>query len=153
MVFNGQLIHHFLLRKDKQLQFDMDVLGRVDDEEVFKNFDCSTFFDTRLINNLKTILQGKKEAYELKKARSLKAVGYYNIKAYVLAFQVWAYETLSTASEHLATNMQSPNNLKEMNGIRKIRRRERLDRGRDRLRHQEAGRRDSKLDARIMCNQ
>ncbi|KAA0039663.1 uncharacterized protein E5676_scaffold767G00420 [Cucumis melo var. makuwa] len=30
-------------------------------------------------------------------------MAYYNIKGYVLAFQVWAYEILSTASEHLAT--------------------------------------------------
>ncbi|KAA0038138.1 Ulp1-like peptidase [Cucumis melo var. makuwa] len=135
MVFNGQLIHHFLLRqipedgnadeicfsvlgknvalavfietvmvgKDKKTQFDMDILGRVDDEEAFKSFDWSTFFYTRLLNSLKTSLQGKKEAYELKKTRSSKAVPYYNIKGYVLAFQVWAYEVLSTANEHLAT--------------------------------------------------
>ena len=66
----------------------MDILGRVDDEEVFKNFDWSTFFYTRLLNSLKTVLQGKKEAYELKRARTTKAVAYYNIKDYVLAFQV-----------------------------------------------------------------
>ncbi|TYK28845.1 Ulp1-like peptidase [Cucumis melo var. makuwa] len=81
----------------------MDILGRVDDEEAFKSFDWSTFFYTRLLNSLKTSLQGKKEAYELKKTRSSKAVSYYNIKGYVLAFQVWAYEVLSTANEHLAT--------------------------------------------------
>ncbi|KAA0042072.1 Ulp1-like peptidase [Cucumis melo var. makuwa] len=135
MVFNGQLIHHFLLRqipedgnadgicfsvlgknvalavfietmmvgKDKKTQFDMDILGRVDDEEAFKSFDWSTFFYTRLLNSLNTSLQGKKEAYELKKTQSSKAVSYYNIKGYVLAFQVWAYEVLSTANEHLAT--------------------------------------------------
>ncbi|KAA0062480.1 MuDRA-like transposase [Cucumis melo var. makuwa] len=147
MVFNGQLIHHFLLRqipedgnadgicfsvlgknnfeftndddavkialavfietvmvgKDKKTQFDMDILGRVDDEEAFKSFDWSTFFYTRLLNSLKTSLQGKKEAYELKKTTSSKAVSYYNIKGYVLAFQVWAYEVLSTANEQLAT--------------------------------------------------
>ncbi|KAA0054420.1 MuDRA-like transposase [Cucumis melo var. makuwa] len=147
MVFNGQLIHHFLLRqipedgnadgicfsvlgknnfeftndddavkvalavfietvmlgKDKKTQFDMDILGRVDDEEAFKSFDWSTFFYTRLLNSLKTSLQGKKEANELKKTRSSKAVSYYNIKGYMLAFQVWAYEVLSTANEHLAT--------------------------------------------------
>ena len=66
----------------------MDILGRVDDEEAFKSFDWSTFFYTRLLNSLKTSLQGKKEAYELKKTRSSKAVSYYNIKGYVLAFQV-----------------------------------------------------------------
>ena len=65
----------------------MDVLGRVDDEEIFKNFDWSTFFYTRLLNNLKTILQRKKEAYELKKARSSKAVAYYNVKATYLLFR------------------------------------------------------------------
>ncbi|KAL0548558.1 hypothetical protein IC582_013012 [Cucumis melo] len=81
----------------------MDILGRVDDEEAFKSFDWSTFFYTRLLNSLKTSLQGKKEAYELKKTTSSKAVAYYNIKSYVLTFQVWAYEVLSTASEHLAT--------------------------------------------------
>ncbi|KAA0033805.1 Ulp1-like peptidase [Cucumis melo var. makuwa] len=81
----------------------MDILGKVDDEEVFKNFDWSTFFYTHFINSLKTILQVKKEAYELKRAKSSKVVAYYNIKGYILAFQVWAYEILSTASEHLAT--------------------------------------------------
>ncbi|TYK26851.1 Ulp1-like peptidase [Cucumis melo var. makuwa] len=123
MVFNGQLIYHFLLRqipeesnvalavfietmmvgKDKKAQFDMDILGRVDDEEIFKSFDWSTFFYTRLLNNLKTSLQGKKEAYELKKTKSSKVVTYYNIKPYVLAFQMSAYEVLSSASEHLTT--------------------------------------------------
>ncbi|TYK14857.1 Ulp1-like peptidase [Cucumis melo var. makuwa] len=98
MVFNGQLIHHFLLRqipedetvmvgKDKETHFDMDILGRVDDEEAFKSFDWSTFFYTRLLNSLKTSLQGKKEAYELKKTTNFKAVAYYNIKGYVLAFR------------------------------------------------------------------
>ncbi|KAA0047664.1 Ulp1-like peptidase [Cucumis melo var. makuwa] len=77
--------------------------GRVDDEEVFKNFNWSTFFYIHLLNSLKTSLQGKKEAYKLKKTKSSKAVTYYNIKGYVHAFQVWTYEALSTASEHLAT--------------------------------------------------
>ncbi|KAA0067520.1 Ulp1-like peptidase [Cucumis melo var. makuwa] len=81
----------------------MDILERVDDEEVFKNFDWSTFFYTRLLNSLKTSLQGKKDAYEFKKTKSSKAVAYYNIKGYVLAFLVCAYEVLSTASEHLTT--------------------------------------------------
>ncbi|KAA0065944.1 MuDRA-like transposase [Cucumis melo var. makuwa] len=96
-------IETVMVRKDKKTQFDMDILGRVDDEEAFKRFDWSTFFYTRLLNSLKTSLQGKKEAYELKKTRSSKAVSYYNIKGYVLAFQVWSYEVLSTANEHLAT--------------------------------------------------
>ncbi|TYK25901.1 Ulp1-like peptidase [Cucumis melo var. makuwa] len=91
-----------MVGKDKKTQFDMDILGRVDDE-AFKSFDWSTFFYTRLLNSLKTSLQGKKEAYELKKTTSSNAVSYYNIKGYVLAFQVWAYEVLSTANEHLAT--------------------------------------------------
>ncbi|KAA0045590.1 Ulp1-like peptidase [Cucumis melo var. makuwa] len=81
----------------------MDILGIVDDEEVFKSFDWSTFFYTCLLNSLKTSLQGKKEAYELKKTKSSKAVAYYNIEGYVLAFQVWAYEVPSIASEQLAT--------------------------------------------------
>ncbi|TYK14843.1 Ulp1-like peptidase [Cucumis melo var. makuwa] len=80
------------------MQFDMNVLGRVDDEEVFKYFDWSTFYYICLLNSLKIILQKEKEAYELKKARNSKAVAYYNIKGYV-----WAYETLSIASEHLVT--------------------------------------------------
>ncbi|KAL0545993.1 hypothetical protein IC582_015897 [Cucumis melo] len=92
-----------MVGKDKKTQSDMDILGRVDDEEAFKSFDWSTFFYTRLLNSLKTSLQEKKEAYELKKTRSSKAVSYYNIKGYVLAFQVWAYEVISTANEHLAT--------------------------------------------------
>ncbi|KAA0059846.1 Ulp1-like peptidase [Cucumis melo var. makuwa] len=73
-----------MVGKDKETQFDMDILERVDDEEVFKNFDWSTFFYTRLLNSLKTILHGKTEAYELKKARSSKAVAYYNIIGYVV---------------------------------------------------------------------
>ncbi|KAA0063356.1 Ulp1-like peptidase [Cucumis melo var. makuwa] len=81
----------------------MDILGKVDDEKVFKNFDWSTFFYTRLLNSLKTILQGKNEAYELKRAKSSKVVAYYNIKGYILAFHVWTYRILSTTSEHLAT--------------------------------------------------
>ncbi|KAA0054726.1 Ulp1-like peptidase [Cucumis melo var. makuwa] len=92
-----------MVGKDKKTQFDKDILGKVDDEEVFKNFNWSTFFYTRLLNSLKTILHGKKEAYELKRAKSSKTVAYYNIKGYVLAFQVWAYEILSTASEYPAT--------------------------------------------------
>ncbi|KAL0537374.1 hypothetical protein IC582_026352 [Cucumis melo] len=96
-------IETVMVGKDKKTQFDMDILGRVDDEEAFKSFDWSTFFYTRLLNSLKTSLQGKKEANELKKTRSSKAVSYYNLKGYVLAFQVWAYKVLSTANEHLAT--------------------------------------------------
>ncbi|KAA0060268.1 Ulp1-like peptidase [Cucumis melo var. makuwa] len=69
-----------MVGKDKKTQFDMDILGRFKDKS-----------------------PRKKEAYELKKTRSSKAVSYYNIKGYVLAFQVWAYEVLSTANEHLAT--------------------------------------------------
>ncbi|KAL0549750.1 hypothetical protein IC582_014238 [Cucumis melo] len=96
-------IETVMVGKDKKTQFDMDILGRVDDEEALKSFDWSNFFYTRLLNSLKTSLQGKKEAYELKKTTSSKVVSYYNIKGYVLAFQVWAYEVLSTANEHLAT--------------------------------------------------
>ncbi|KAL0544220.1 hypothetical protein IC582_019333 [Cucumis melo] len=48
-----------MVRKDKKTQFDMDIFGRVDDE-VFKIFDWSIFFYTRLLNSLKTILYGKK---------------------------------------------------------------------------------------------
>ncbi|KAL0552235.1 hypothetical protein IC582_011341 [Cucumis melo] len=96
-------IETVMVGKDKKIQFDMDILRRVDDEEAFKSFGWSTFFYTRLLNSSKTSLQGKKEAYELKKTTSSKAVSYYNIKGYVLAFQVWAYEVLSTANEHLAT--------------------------------------------------
>ncbi|KAL4028522.1 hypothetical protein IC575_011719 [Cucumis melo] len=91
-------IETMMVGKDKKTQFDMDNLGRVDDEEAFKSFNWSTFFYTRLLNSLKTSLQGKKEAYELKKTTSSKAVAYYNIKGYV-----WAYEVLSTASQPLAT--------------------------------------------------
>ncbi|KAA0060059.1 MuDRA-like transposase [Cucumis melo var. makuwa] len=77
-------IETVMVGKDKKTQFDMDILERVDDEEVFKSFDWSTFFYTRLLNSLKTSLQRKKEAYELKKTKSSKAVVYYNIKDYVL---------------------------------------------------------------------
>ncbi|KAA0048135.1 hypothetical protein IC582_001145 [Cucumis melo] len=54
-------IETVMVGKDKQTQFDMDILGRVDDEEAFKSFDWSTFFYTRLLNSLKTSLQGKKK--------------------------------------------------------------------------------------------
>ncbi|KAA0045254.1 Ulp1-like peptidase [Cucumis melo var. makuwa] len=64
----------------------MDVLGRVHDEEAFKNFDWSTFDYTHSLNNLKTFLQWKKEAYELKRARSSKAVTYYKSMATFLLF-------------------------------------------------------------------
>ncbi|KAA0041848.1 Ulp1-like peptidase [Cucumis melo var. makuwa] len=80
-------IETVMVGKDKKIQFDMNILERVDDEEAFKSFDWSTFFYTRLLNSLKTSLQGKKEAYELKKTTSSKAVAYYNIKGHVLAFQ------------------------------------------------------------------
>ncbi|KAA0047476.1 Ulp1-like peptidase [Cucumis melo var. makuwa] len=80
----------------------MDILGKVDDEEVFKNFDWSTFFYTRLFNSLKTILQGKKEAYELKRAKSSKAVAYYNIKGYVLAFQTVVQAKLKLSTQEKA---------------------------------------------------
>ena len=53
----------------------MDVLGRIDDDEVFKNFDWSTFFYTHLFNNLKTHLQGKNEAYRLKEGRKFQSSG------------------------------------------------------------------------------
>ncbi|KAA0032785.1 Ulp1-like peptidase [Cucumis melo var. makuwa] len=88
-------------------------------EEIFKNFEftndhdavkvaLAVFIETMMVEKdkktyLKTCVQGKKEAYELKKIKSSKVVAYYNIKGYVLAFQVWAYEVLSTASEHLVT--------------------------------------------------
>ncbi|KAA0041537.1 Ulp1-like peptidase [Cucumis melo var. makuwa] len=80
-------------------------------EEVFKKFDFTNdddavkvalalFIKTMVVGKdkkiLKTILQRSKKSFELKRARSLKAVAYYNIKGYVLAFEVWAYETLST---------------------------------------------------------
>ncbi|KAA0038286.1 Ulp1-like peptidase [Cucumis melo var. makuwa] len=81
-----------IVEKDKKTQFDMDILGRVDDDEVFKNFDWSTFFYTRLLNSLNISLQGKKEAYELKKTKSSKAVAYYIIKGYVIAFQLSTQE-------------------------------------------------------------
>ncbi|KAA0062806.1 Ulp1-like peptidase [Cucumis melo var. makuwa] len=55
-------IETVMVGKDKKTQFDVDILGRVDDDEVFKNFDWSTCFYTCLLNSLKTSLQGKKEA-------------------------------------------------------------------------------------------
>ncbi|KAA0047742.1 MuDRA-like transposase [Cucumis melo var. makuwa] len=95
-------IETVMVGKDKKTQFDMDILGRVDDEEAFKSFDWSTFFYTRLLNSLKTSLQGKKEAYELKKTRSSKAVSYYNIKGYVLAFQIVVQPKLKMSTQEKA---------------------------------------------------
>ena len=37
-------IETVMVGKDKKAQFDMNILERVDDEEVFKNFDGWTFF-------------------------------------------------------------------------------------------------------------
>ncbi|KAL0546364.1 hypothetical protein IC582_016272 [Cucumis melo] len=50
-----------MVGKDKKTQFDTYILEKVDDKEVFKNFDWSIFFYTRLLNTLKTIIQGKKK--------------------------------------------------------------------------------------------
>ncbi|KAA0059221.1 Ulp1-like peptidase [Cucumis melo var. makuwa] len=86
-------------------------------EEIFKNCEftnddnavkvaLAVFIETVMVRKDKKtqqVYKEKKEAYELKKTTSSKAVAYYNIKDYVLAFQVWAYEVLSNASEHLAT--------------------------------------------------
>ncbi|TYK06343.1 Ulp1-like peptidase [Cucumis melo var. makuwa] len=80
----------------------MDILGKVDDEEVFKNFDWSTFFYTRLFNSLKTILRAKNEAYELKRAKSSKFVAYYNIKVYVLALQTVVQAKLKLSTQEKA---------------------------------------------------
>ncbi|TYJ95617.1 Ulp1-like peptidase [Cucumis melo var. makuwa] len=91
-----------MVGKDKKTQFDKDILGKVDDEEVFKNFNWSTFFYTRLLNSLKTILHGKKEAYELKRAKSSKTVAYYNIKGYVLAFQTVVQAKLKLSTQEKA---------------------------------------------------
>ncbi|KAL0534119.1 hypothetical protein IC582_028400 [Cucumis melo] len=102
-------IETVMVGKDKKTQFDMDILGRVDDEEAFKSFDWSTFFYTRLLNSLKTSLQGKKEAYELKKTTSSKASVILQHQGLRACFSgdfylfVWAYEVPSTANEHLAT--------------------------------------------------
>ncbi|KAL4038539.1 hypothetical protein IC575_002161 [Cucumis melo] len=84
----ARFIETVMVGKDKKTQFEMDILEKVDDEEVFKNFDWSTFLYTRLLNSLKTILQGKKEAYKLKRAKSSKVLACYNIKGYVLDFHV-----------------------------------------------------------------
>ncbi|TYK18649.1 MuDRA-like transposase [Cucumis melo var. makuwa] len=82
MVFNGQLIHHFLLR--------------VDGEEAFKSFDWSTFFYTRLLNSLETSLQGKKSirAKEDNKFQSSDILQHQRLRA--------CFSVLSTASEHIA---------------------------------------------------
>ncbi|KAA0037752.1 MuDRA-like transposase [Cucumis melo var. makuwa] len=95
-------IETVMVRKDKKTQLDMDILGRVDDEEAFKSFDWSTFFYTRLLNSLKTSLQGKKEAYKLKKTTSSKAVSYYNIKGYVLAFHTVVQPKLKMSTQEKA---------------------------------------------------
>nr|AAS91799.1 Ulp1-like peptidase [Cucumis melo]AAU04775.1 Ulp1 peptidase-like [Cucumis melo] len=106
-------IETVMVGKDKKTQFDMDILGRVDDEEAFKSFDWSTFFYTRLLNSLKTSLQGKKEAYELKKTRSSKAVSYYNIKGYVLAFQTGINKPDCIVWNHIFdTHLVTPDNKK-----------------------------------------
>ncbi|KAL4017114.1 hypothetical protein IC575_024788 [Cucumis melo] len=79
-------IETVMVGKDKKTQFDMDILGRVDDEEAFKSFDWSTFFYTRLLNSLKTSLQGKKRSIRAEEDTKFQS-------------SVWAYEVLN-ANEH-----------------------------------------------------
>ncbi|KAA0041180.1 Ulp1-like peptidase [Cucumis melo var. makuwa] len=91
-------IETVMVGKDKKTQFDMDILGRVDDEEAFKSFDWSTFFYTRLLNSLKTSLQGKKRsirAEEDTKFQSSVILQHQRLRA--------CFSVLSTANEHLAT--------------------------------------------------
>ncbi|KAA0052274.1 Ulp1-like peptidase [Cucumis melo var. makuwa] len=80
-------IETVMVGKDKKTQFDMDILERVDDGEAFKSFDWSTFLYTRLLNSLKTSLQGKKEAYELKKQQVPKQCHTTTSKAMCLLFR------------------------------------------------------------------
>ncbi|KAA0045953.1 Ulp1-like peptidase [Cucumis melo var. makuwa] len=66
----------------------MDILERVDDEEVFKSFDWSTFFYTHLLKSLKASLQGKKEAYKLKRQKVPKQWHTTTSKATCLLFRI-----------------------------------------------------------------
>ena len=81
-------IETVMMGKDKKTQFDMKTLGIVDDFEVFANYDWSSVFFNRLLSSMKTIMRGKKEAHDIKKADNPKHTTYYCIKGYVLAFQV-----------------------------------------------------------------
>ncbi|KAA0067061.1 Ulp1-like peptidase [Cucumis melo var. makuwa] len=96
-------IETVMVGKDKKTQFDMDILGKVDDEEVFKNFDWSTFFYTCLLNSLKTILQGKKEAYELKRAKKFQSRGILQHKRLRTCFSVNQTPQLSPRKKNKQT--------------------------------------------------
>ena len=57
-----------MMGKDKKTQFDVNTLEIVDDPEVFLHYDWSSVFFRRVVNSMKTILRGKKEAHDIKKA-------------------------------------------------------------------------------------
>ena len=77
-----------MMGKEKKAHFDMKIFGIMDDFEVFANYDWSSIFFNRLLSSMKTIMRGKKEAHDIKKADNPKHITYYCIKGYVLAFQV-----------------------------------------------------------------
>lgn len=79
-------IETVMMGKDKKTQFDMKTLGIVDDPEVLANYDWFSIFFNRLLNSMKTIMHGKKETHDIKKADNPKHTTYYCIKGYVLAF-------------------------------------------------------------------
>ena len=79
-------IETIMMGKDKKTQFDMKTLRLVDDFEVFANYDWSSVFFNRLLNNMKIIMRGKKKVHDIKKVDNLKHIIYYCIKGFVLAF-------------------------------------------------------------------
>ncbi|XP_038904532.1 uncharacterized protein LOC120090911 [Benincasa hispida] len=152
LVFNRQLLHHFLLREvvDANLDFiSFNILGKKvifsqedfnliiglwstketverkkserlrelilgpkdpngkdssckDVEIAFENFNFTNDEDA---SSMKTIMYGKKEAYDSKKEKGDHHASHYCIKGFVLAFQGWAYQILSTSSKFIATKI------------------------------------------------
>ncbi|XP_038876799.1 uncharacterized protein LOC120069187 [Benincasa hispida] len=93
-----------MIGKDKKTQFDSNIFGIVDDHDVFIHYDWSSLFYGRTLNSMKTFMH-MCEAYDSKKAESDHHASHYRIKGFVLAFQVWAYEILSTSSKFISTKV------------------------------------------------
>lgn len=72
-----------MVGKDKKTQFHANTLGLGDDQEIFRNYDGLCVLLKCLLYNLKTIIHGKKVAYELQKANNPQAMQFYNFKWYV----------------------------------------------------------------------
>ncbi|XP_038896280.1 uncharacterized protein LOC120084553 [Benincasa hispida] len=62
-------IETMMIGKDKKTQFVSNIFGIFDDHDVFVHYDWSSLFYGRTLNSMKTIMRGKNEAYDSKKAK------------------------------------------------------------------------------------